>query len=150
MSTIYVDADACPVKDEIYKVALRYDLEVLVVANQWMFTPDRGRVKFVRVDDGFDAADDWIAERAGAGDVVVTTDIPLAARCIQGGAHVLSPKGKEFKESTIGGAMASREMLAEMREMGIATGGPAPFDPRDRSRFLGKLDEILQRIRRRS
>ena len=137
-------------KDEVYKVALRYDLEVFVVANQWMATPERGRVTFVRVDDGFDAADDWIAERAGARDVVVTTDIPLAARCLEGGAHVLSPKGKEFTERSIGGAMASREMLAELREMGIATGGPAPFDPRDRSRFLGTLDEVLQRIRRRA
>ncbi len=149
MPSIYVDADACPVKDEIYKVALRYDWEVLVVANQGMHTPERGRVTFVRVDDGFDAADDWIAERAGAGDIVVTTDIPLAARCLSNGAYALNAKGKEFKESSIGGVMASREASAELREMGINTGGPAPFDPRDRSRFLGKLDELIQRSRRK-
>ncbi len=148
MPPIYVDADACPVKDEVYRVAKRYDLEVFVVANQGMQTPEQGRVTFVRVDDGFDAADDWIAERATTGDVVVTSDIPLAARCIERGAHALDSKGKEFKESTIGSALASREMLAELREMGLDSGGPKAFEPRDRSRFLGKLDEILQRIKR--
>jgi len=150
MLDIYIDADACPVKEEVYKVALRCKLKVLVVSNSWMYTPDRGEVEFVRVDDGFDAADNWIAEHAGAGDIVVTSDIPLAARCLEAGAAVLDGKGKEFKEDTIGGALASRELMADLRDLGTITGGPAPFAPKDRSRFLGTLDQIVQRMRRKA
>jgi uncharacterized protein YaiI (UPF0178 family) len=138
------------VKDEIYRVAKRYGLKVFVVSNSWMQTPDSKAVEFVRVDDGFDAADDWIAEQAGRGDIVITADIPLAARCIPSGARVLDAKGREFKEDSIGSAMASRELLAELRDLGHMTGGPAPFEKKDRSRFLGKLDELIQAIRRKS
>ncbi len=148
MLDIYVDADACPVKDEIYRVALRYDLKVYVVSNSWMHTPDKGRVQLVLVDDGFDAADDWVAERSADGDIVITADIPLAARCLAKGARVLDGKGKEFSESSIGSALAARELLSELRDMGTITGGPAAMQPRDRSRFLGRLDEIIQAIRR--
>ena len=145
MPVIYVDADACPVKDEIYKVALRYDWEVLVVANQWMQTPERGRVAFVRVDDGFDAADDWIATHASAGDIVVTADIPLASRCLAVGAFALAPNGREFTADSIGGALATREIKAAIRESGGATGGPPPLSGRDRSRFSNGLDRLVQR-----
>jgi uncharacterized protein YaiI (UPF0178 family) len=147
---LYVDADACPVKDEVYRVARRHDLLVYVVTNAWMFTPPAGRVELVLVGQGFDAADDWIAERASQGDIVVTSDIPLAARCLANGARVLDAKGRAFTEDAIGSALASRELLSGLRDMGIVTGGPAPFQAQDRSRFLGRLDEMIQAIRRRS
>ena len=143
MHQLYVDADACPVKVETQRVADRYGWMVFYVTNTWMALPEAGRAELVRVDDGFDAADDWIAERAGAGDIVVTTDIPLAARCIQAGARVLGPKGREFTEDAIGSALAKREMLAQLREMGTNTGGPAPFQDRDRSQFLQLLDQLI-------
>lgn len=149
MLDLYIDADACPVKEEVYRVAKRYGLKVLVVSNTWMQTPDSAAIELVRVDDGFDAADDWIAEQVGTGDIVITADIPLAARCLPKGARVLDAKGREFKEDSIGSALASRELLAELRDMGQMTGGPAPFEKKDRSRFLGKLDEVIQAIRRR-
>jgi uncharacterized protein YaiI (UPF0178 family) len=145
---IYVDADACPVKEETYRVAKRYDLKVFIVSNSWMRTPEDGRVEFVRVDDGFDAADDWVAEHATTGDIVLTSDIPLAARALAKGASVLGPKGRKFDESSIGSALATRELLAQLRDMGETTGGPAPLEKKDRSRFLHKLDEIIQAIRR--
>ena len=153
MLEIYIDADACPVKEEIYRVAKRYGLQVHVVSNSWMRVPEQTGVALVRVDDGFDAADDWVAERAGAGDIVVTSDIPLAARCLARGARVLDGKGKEFSEGSIGSALAARELLAGLRDMGERTGGPAPLEQKDRSRFLERLDQLVhaqRRLQRRS
>ena len=149
MLDIYVDADACPVKDETYRVAARYDLQVYIVSNSWMWTPDAGRVELVLVDDGLDAADDWVAERASEGDIVFTNDIPLAARCLKNGARVIGSKGKEFTDDSIGSALASRELLSQLREMGEMTGGPAPLEKKDRSRYLEKLDQVIQATRRK-
>ncbi len=149
MLDIYVDADACPVKDETYKVALRYELTVYLVSNSWMRSPERGQVELVVVGDGLDEADYWIAERATDGDIVITADIPLAARCLASGARVLDGKGREFSEDSIGSALASRELMSQLREVGEITGGPAPFEKKDRSRFLGKLDQLIQAMRRR-
>ena len=149
MLDIYIDADACPVKEETYRVAKRYDLKVYVVSNSWMGTPDQGRVELVEVDDGLDAADDWIAERATTGDIVLTADIPLAARCLQQGAEVLGFKGRAFTAESIGAALASRELMSHLREMGENTGGPAPLQKRDRSEFLNLLDQVIQRVKRR-
>jgi len=140
--TIFVDADGCPVKDEVYRVAERWGLGVKLVSNTWMRTPGHAWVELVIVDDGFDAADDWIAGRAAERDVVVTADIPLASRCLKNGACVLGPKGREFTEDSIGGALAGREASGFLREMGVMTGGPAPFTKRDRSRFLQELDRL--------
>lgn len=148
MKTIYIDADACSVKAETYKVALRYGWSVRVVANQPIQTPRNPQIICITVSAGADVADDWIAERAGAGDVVVTSDIPLAARCLKRGARVLGQKGKEFTENSIGGALAGRELSQNLREMGVMTGGPPPMQPKDRSRFLGKLDEIIVSVKR--
>jgi hypothetical protein len=148
MLEIYVDADGCPVKEEVYRVAQRYGLTVHVVANQPLRVPPQQTVRAVRVDGGFDAADDWIAERAGAGDVVVTTDVPLAARCVKAGARALGPKGREFTEEAIGDALATRDLMDHLRQMGVETGGPAAFTQKDRSRFLQKLDELVQAARR--
>jgi hypothetical protein len=146
---IYVDADGCPVKQEILRVAGRYDLKVSMVANSRMRLPADENVEQVVVASGFDAADDWIAQRATDGDVVVSGDIPLASRCIERGARVIDFKGKELTPDTIGDAVAGRDLMAYLRESGLTTGGPAPFQPRDRSRFLHKLDEVIQAIRRR-
>lgn len=146
---IYVDADGCPVKQEILRVAGRYDLKVSMVANSQMRLPADENVEQVVVASGFDAADDWIAQRATDGDVVVSGDIPLASRCIERGARVIDFKGKELTPDTIGDAVAGRDLMAYLRESGLTTGGPAPFQPRDRSRFLHKLDEVIQAIRRR-
>ncbi len=145
---IYVDADGCPVKDEVYRVADRYGLTVYVVSNRPLHTPSRGDVRPVVVGGAFDAADDWIAERAGPGTLVVTSDIPLAARCLERGARVLGPKGNRFTPDNIGSALASRELMDQLRQMGIQTGGPKPFDKRARSRFLQVLDEEIQAVRR--
>jgi uncharacterized protein YaiI (UPF0178 family) len=147
MRTIYVDADACPVKNEAYRVARRYGLPVQVVANAPLRVPPDPLVSLV-VQAGFGAADDWIAEQAGTGDVVVTADIPLAARCLEKGARVLGPKGVPFTEEDIGSALALRALLDELRQGGAVTGGPAPMTARDRSRFLSKLDEMVNAIRR--
>lgn len=144
MPTIFVDADGCPVKDEVYRVAERHGLAVKLVANTWMRTPGQAWIDLVIVDDGFDAADDWIVEHAIESDIVVTADIPLASRCLKNGASVLGPKGREFTEDSIGGALAGREASSFLREMGVMTGGPAPFTRRDRSRFLQKLDNLAQ------
>jgi uncharacterized protein len=141
MLTIYVDADACPVKDEVYKVARRYGLRVAVVANAPLRVPAGPLVELV-VRPGFGAADDWIAEQTGEGDIVVTADIPLAARCLARGARVLGPKGKPFTENDIGSALALRELMDELRQGGAITGGPAAMTPKDRSNFLSKLDEL--------
>lgn len=145
---IYVDADGCPVKREIYRVAERLEVRVVLVANQWMRVPERDWIEMKVVEDRFDAADDWIAERAGEGDVVVTADVPLASRCVANGARVVDPRGREFEEGSIGDAVAQRDLMASLREVGVMTGGPAPFEKRDRSRFLQRLDQILQNLRR--
>ena len=145
---IFVDADACPVKDEVYRVAKRYGLEVLVVSNGRIRVPDDPLVETVVVPGLFDAADDWIVERITPGDVAVTSDIPLASRCLAKGTRVLDPKGKVFTEESIGDALASRELMAYLRDSGEVTGGPAPFEARDRSRFLQKLDDLVQAILR--
>ena len=149
MLKVYVDADACPVKDEVYRVAGRYKLKVFVVSNSSMRTPQDESVELVVVPGAFDAADDWIAERVEAGDVVIATDIPLAARCLERGAAVLRPNGKRFTEDNIGDAVAGRELLATLRDMGAVGGGPPPFDKRDRSNFLQRLDEVIVELRRK-
>lgn len=149
MLQVYVDADACPVKPEIYRVAQRYGLEVILVTNSWMRVPMEGKIRLQVVEDGFDAADDWIVEQVEEDDVVVTADIPLASRCIEKGAKVLGTTGKPFTEENIGDAVATRDLLAELRTTGEVTGGPPPIQKQDRSRFLQKLDEIIQEIRRR-
>jgi len=150
MTTIYIDADGCPVKDETYRVAKRYQLAVRVVANshRHVHLPSSPLVKEVVVGTGFDEADDWIVEQAGVGDIVITADIPLAARCLEKGARVLGPKGKPFTDDSIGNAVASRELSQHLREMGVHTGGPAPMAKKDRSRFLSRLDEIVNKIKR--
>jgi uncharacterized protein YaiI (UPF0178 family) len=147
MLTIYVDADACPVKEEIYRVARRYAMPVKVVANTPMRVPTGGLVDLV-VRSGFGAADDWIAEQSGLGDIVVTADIPLAARCLTKGARVLDPKGRPFTESDIGSALAMRDLMDELRQGGVVSGGPAAMTAKDRSRFLSKLDEAVNAVRR--
>ena len=145
---IFVDADACPVKDEVYRVAQRYGLHTFVVANAFLMVPRDPLIERVVVEAGPDVADDWIAERAGPRDVVVTTDIPLAGRCLKAKAQVISPKGKPFTEASIGAALAGREIAEHLRSFGEMTGGPKPFGPQDRSRFLQALDEAVNRARR--
>jgi uncharacterized protein YaiI (UPF0178 family) len=149
MSTIYIDADACPVKDETYKVAARHGLPVMVVANAAMRVPADPGIRLQVVSDGFDAADDWIVEQAGPGDIVITIDIPLADRCLKKGAFVLGHTGRPFTEDNIGDALASREMSSELREMGLISGGPAPFQKKDRGIFLQQLDAAIHSIKRR-
>jgi hypothetical protein len=147
--TIYVDADACPVKPEIYRVAERYRLPVLLVANDVMSVPrDQANVRLEIVSDRFDAADDRIAELAGPGSIVVTADVPLAHRCVKAGALVLSPKGREFSENSVGMALATRNLMADLRAGGEQLGGPAPFSKRDRSDFLQALDRAVHMARR--
>ncbi len=148
---IYVDADACPVKDETIRVARRHALPVTMVANSWMRLPAGEGLELVVIEGAdLDAADDWIAERVGPGDVVVTADIPLASRCLAKGAHVLGPRGREFTEDSIGDAVATRDLLSSLREGGAQVGGgPPPFVKEDRSRFLHKLDEIVRGEKRR-
>lgn len=147
MTHIYVDADGCPVKDEIYRVAKRYEVPVTLVANSWMHTPNEVAIEFVQVDDGFDAADDWIVEQVKTNEIVITTDIPLAARCLKKGARVLGPKGRIYTEESIGDTLANREVSSQLREHGLMTGGPAPFGKKDRSRFLQRLDDTIHACR---
>jgi uncharacterized protein len=147
---IYVDADACPVKEEVYKVARRVGCDVRVVANSFIRTPGEPRIQFVLVDAGADAADDWIAERAKAGDVVVTNDIPLAARSLEMGAEVISPAAKVFTAAMIGSALATRDLMEHLRSFGQVTSGPPPFAPKDRSAFLSALDAAINRAKRKS
>lgn len=149
LSHIFVDADACPVKSEVYRVASRYQLEVTLVANSRMRVPDERWIRLEVVGNSSDAADDWIAEHVRVHDLVVTADIPLASRCLKGGAQVVSPTGKLFTESNIGSAVATRDLLTELRGAGAITGGPAPLAERDRSRFLQQLDSAIQTVRRR-
>jgi uncharacterized protein len=146
--SIYVDGDACPVKDESYRVARRYGIKVYVVSNASLFVPKDGLIEMVVVRGGFDAADNWIAEQIGAGDIAVTSDIPLAERCLKKGARVLSPKGRAFTEDSIGEALATRAVLEMLRQSGQFGGGPAPFSQADRSLFLSKLDDAIHAIRR--
>ena len=148
MLEVYIDADACPVKDEIYRVAERYGLKVWVVANGWMRVPDSPLIERVTVTEGLDVADDWIVEHAGIGDIVVTADIPLADRCVKRGARVLAPTGRPFTPESIGNDLATRNLLTELRDTGQIRGGGRPFTKQDRSRFLGALDNIVQAIRR--
>jgi uncharacterized protein YaiI (UPF0178 family) len=145
---IYVDGDACPVKEEVYRVARRHAVKVFVVANSSMRVPTEELIELVVVKGGFDVADDWIVERIGEGDLAITTDIPLADRCLRKGARVLGPKGHPFTEDSIGEALATRALMDMLRQGGAIGGGPAPFAKEDRSRFLAKLDEILHAIRR--
>ncbi|WP_119165517.1 YaiI/YqxD family protein [Algihabitans albus] len=148
--SIYVDADACPVKTEIYRVAERYGLKVYLVANDIMSVPrDRPDVELVVVSDRFDAADDWIAERAGPSDIVVTNDVPLASRCVKSGAYVLAPNGRVFSSDSIGMSLAVRNLMQDLRAGGEILGGPAPFSKKDRSTFLSALDLAANRVRRR-
>lgn len=145
---ILVDADACPVKEEIYRVAQRHQVPVSVVSNNYMRVPVGPLVEWVVVGSGFDAADDWIAERAVPGTVVVTADILLADRCLKTGATVIAPNGKPFTTGSIGAAVATRAIMADLRAGGDAVGGPPPFSKADRSRFLSTLDEALVRLAR--
>jgi uncharacterized protein YaiI (UPF0178 family) len=144
---IYIDADACPVKQEVYRVAERYHLDVTLVANSWMRISSYPWLKLVVVNDKFDAADDWIVAHAQKDDIVITADILLADRCIKNKSLVLGTTGREFTEENIGGAMATRELMAELRESGTIRGGQAPFSQKDRSRVLQVLDQMIQRIR---
>ena len=147
MLHVYVDADACPVKQEVYKVASRYGLRVTLVADAFMRCPG-GNVELVVVDRGPDAADDWIAEAVEQDDIVVTGDIPLAARCLDAGARVLGHKGQPFTRENVGESLATRHLLTQLRDQGVMTGGPPPFAKKDRSLFLQKLDEMINAIRR--
>ncbi len=146
---IFIDADGCPVKEEVYRVARRHRLPVRVVANHWMRTPSDGQVEMQVVSGAFDAADDWIAERVTRADLVVTADIPLAARCLEKGAKVLGHRGRPFTEDSIGEALASRELMTQLREMGVVSGGPRPFAKKDRSSFLHSLDEAIREQERK-
>ncbi len=148
MLHIYIDADACPVKEEVYRVARRYRLAVTLVANAWMRVPNEKRIRLEVVADGFDAADDWIVAHVQPLNVVVTADVVLASRCVKAGAHVLGPSGKPFTEDNVGQAVAMRDLMADLRGAGEITGGPPPLTKRDRSRFLQKLDEVIQAVRR--
>jgi uncharacterized protein YaiI (UPF0178 family) len=145
---IYVDADACPVKDEIYRVALRHGLPVSVVAGNFIRIPQDPLIERIAAGSGMDAADDWIAERAAEGDIVITSDIPLASRCVRAGAEVISPNGKPFTEQSIGMTLAVRNLMTDLRSTGEVTGGPKSFAPRDRSAFLSALDQTIRRIQR--
>lgn len=145
---ILVDADACPVKEEIYKVAWRHEVAVVVVSNQYLRIPQHPLLTRQVVSDGFDAADDWIAESADAASIVVTADILLADRCLKAGARVLAPTGKPFTTSSIGAAIATRAILADLRAGGDQLGGPRPFTAADRSRFLQALDAAVVAARR--
>jgi uncharacterized protein YaiI (UPF0178 family) len=147
MIRILVDADGCPVKEEVYRVARRHGLEVILAANTRMRVPD-GDVRMVVVEGDFDAADDWIVSQAAPEDIVVTADIPLASRALEKGARVVGPKGRIFTADSIGDAMATRALMSHLRDMGNITGGPAPFCPKDRSRFLQSLEEVIQAARR--
>jgi uncharacterized protein YaiI (UPF0178 family) len=145
---IYVDADACPVKDEVYRVAARHRLPVVVVAVGFIRVPQDPLIERVAAGTNPDAADDWIAERAGKDDIVITADVPLASRCVKAGATVLAPNGRPFSEDSIGMTLAVRNLMHDLRSAGEVTGGPRPFSPRDRSAFLSALDEAIRRLQR--
>ena len=145
---IYVDADACPVKDEVYRVAARHRIPVTVVAAGFIRVPTDPMIERVAAGAGMDAADDWIAGRAGLGDIVITADVPLASRCVKAGAEVIAPNGRAFTEQTIGMTLAVRNLMHDLRSAGESTRGPPPFSPRDRSAFLSALDEAIRRVQR--
>ena len=145
---ILIDADGCPVKHEVYRVAKRHGLQVTLVSNTSMWTPQEEWIALVVVDGQFDAADDWIVEHVARNDIVITADIPLASRCLKRGALVLGPTGRAFTDENIGDALASREILSHLRDLGTMTGGPAPFEKGDRSRFLQSLEEMIRAVRR--
>lgn len=147
---ILVDADACPVKQEVYRVAKRCGVDVTLVANSWMRIPQEPWLALEVVGSGADVADDWIVEHVQADDIVVTADIHLAARCIKQEARAISPSGKPFTEDCIGQTVAMRDLLSDLRSEGLITGGPAPLKPSDRSLFLQQLDNIIQSIRRQT
>jgi len=146
---LFVDADACPVKPECFRVATRYRMQVFLVSNSLMAVPPDPLVERVVVEAGPDVADDWIAERAAHGDIVVTADVPLAARCVRNDAEVLRPNGRSFDADSIGMALATRNLMDDLRSQGQMTGGPRPFDGKDRSAFLSALDNAVVRLRRR-
>jgi uncharacterized protein YaiI (UPF0178 family) len=148
---VWVDADSCPVKDEVYRVARRYGLPVQLVAASWFRTPDDPTIhlQVVRVEGALDAADDWLVEHIAVGDIAISDDIILGSRCLDEGAYVLTTRGREFTKGSIGEALATRELMADLREAGLASGGPAPFTKADRSQFLQRLDEIINRARRK-
>lgn len=148
MIEIYVDADGCPVKDEVYKVAARYDLKVYVVANKHLNIPLTPLIEMIVVPGKFDAADDWITEKVTNRAIVITSDILLAERCVKKQARVLDSKGHEFTNDNVGMAVANRELMQNLRHMGEIRGGPAPMDKKARSKFLGKLDQIIQSLKR--
>lgn len=145
---IYVDADGCPVKEEIYKVAERFQVKVILVANRYMNIPHNNLLKMEVVSAGFDAADDWIVENATNRDLVITGDILLAERCLSKGSRVLGHKGNEFTENNIGNSVANRELMQNLRHMGENRGGPAPMNKKARSHFLGSLDRILHALKK--
>jgi uncharacterized protein YaiI (UPF0178 family) len=145
MLQIYVDADGCPVKDETYGVATRYAVSVVLVANSYLSVPEGAGVRMVVVDPGADVADDWIVENVQPGDIVVTSDIPLAARCLEAGARAIGTNGRIFSEDSIGDLLATRNLKTYLREAGVVSRGPRPLSQKDRSRFLSKLDELVQR-----
>jgi uncharacterized protein YaiI (UPF0178 family) len=145
--TLVIDADACPVKEEVYRVGSRTGCPVVVVANSFIRTPPG--VRFITVDAGPDAADDWIVDAAQAFDIVITQDIPLASRALAKGAFVISPKGEPFTPASIGAALAGREIMEHLRSMGEGLSGPKPFSPQDRSRFLNALDAALTQAKAR-
>jgi uncharacterized protein len=146
---IFVDADACPVKPEVYRVAERYGLKVYVVANSFMAVPRHELIERVIVPEGSDIADDWIVERAGANDIVITADIPLAGRCVRNKATVIGPTGKPFTDDSIGMALATRDLLTDLRSAGATTRGPPPLSRQDLSRFLSALDLAVVRLQRK-
>ena len=148
--TFYLDADACPVKDEVYRVARRLNWPVWVVSNSWIRTPQESLIQQVVVDAGPDVADDWIAERAGKGDVVITNDFPLADRCLKSGAEILRPNGTVLDGNSIGSALAGRMVGEHLRSMGVETSGPPPFSNADRSKFLQALDAAAARAARKA
>lgn len=147
--TIYIDADACTVKDETYKVAKRYGLKVILVANQFMRTPSDPDIEMKVVGGGFDAADDWIVEQINDGDILITSDLLLADKAIKKGARVLGSKGKELDEENIGSALAHRELGVHLRQLGHTGTGPSAMNKKARSEFLASLDRIIQQLRRR-
>ena len=145
---IYVDADACPVKQETYRVAERHGVKVLVVSNSPIAIPRAPFIERIVVSAGMDKADDYIAEHSARGVVVITADVPLAARCVKAGAVVVAPNGKPFNEDSIGMTLATRNLMDQLRSAGEITGGPKPFSPKDRSAFLGSLDREIVRLKR--
>lgn len=148
MTRIFIDSDACPVKDEVYRVAARYGLHVFVVSNRMIAVPETPLIERVVVEAGPDVADDWIAERVLNDDIIITSDIPLAARCVENGAYVLEPKGRLLDKDTIGMALAMRNLMTDLRSAGVMTPGGSGFGKADRSRFLSELDTLVVKARK--